>query len=305
LIKQENGRWIVDEDLSTLERELPESVRSLIQRKMDALDDADRRLLAAASVQGGDFDAAMMAAVLQLDEEQVENRLERLEREHALVRFVDEAENPDRSLTLRYRFAHHVYHNAFYESLRATRRVALSRSIAERLVQRRGDQSGENVADIALLFETARDGVRAAEYWNRAAQAAARLYAHEETARLAKRGLALLQNEPNSPERAAAELALQMTYGLAIKTSRGYAVQQVGEAYARARELARQVSDPSRVIPALIGLAAHHVVAGEIRTSYDVSLEMLALFERLGDPNLQMIGEWSAGAALFHLGELQ
>ena len=32
---------------------------------------------------------------------------------------------------------------------------------------------------------------------------------------------------------------------------------------------------------------------------------MLALFERLGDPNLQMIGEWSLGAALFHLGELE
>ncbi len=32
---------------------------------------------------------------------------------------------------------------------------------------------------------------------------------------------------------------------------------------------------------------------------------MLALFERLGDPHLQMIGEWSTGAALFHLGHLE
>ena len=32
---------------------------------------------------------------------------------------------------------------------------------------------------------------------------------------------------------------------------------------------------------------------------------MMALFERLGDPHLQMIGEWSVGAALFHLGALE
>ena len=95
-----------------------------------------------------------------------------------------------------------------------------------------------------------------------------------------------------------------MTYGLAIKTSQGYAVADVGEAYARARELARRVERSGRVIPVLIGLSAHHVVSGEIRTAHEIGLEMLALFERLGDPNLQMIGEWSVGAALFHLGEL-
>ena len=72
----------------------------------------------------------------------------------------------------------------------------------------------------------------------------------------------------------------------------------------RARELCRQVEDPGRAIPVLIGLAAHHIVSGEIETSRDVALEMLDLFNRLGDPNLQMLGEWSLGAALFHLGEL-
>ena len=107
--------------LSAIERELPESIRSLIQRKMDALDDADRRLLGAASVQGMDFDSAIAAARAARTRKR-SNRLDRLEREHALVRFVDEHEARDRTLTLRYRFAHHLYQNAFYESLRGTRR---------------------------------------------------------------------------------------------------------------------------------------------------------------------------------------
>jgi adenylate cyclase len=304
-VRQKDGRWVLADDLLAVERELPESIRSAVQRKVEALDDADRRLLGAASVQGVDFDTALIAAALQLPEEDVEDRLDRLQREHALVRFVDEHEARDRTLTLRYRFAHHLYYSAFYESLRGTRRAALSRAIAERLVQRIGDDVCECAAPLAVLFEAARDYVRAAHYWNRAAQAAARLHAHDETARLARRGLDLLVQEPDSPARVGTELDLQLTYGLALKTGRGYAVPEVGAAYARARALCRQVKDPARVVPVLIGLAAHHVVAGEITTSRDVALEMLQLFEQVGDPNLQMVGNWSLGSALFHLGDLR
>jgi predicted ATPase len=221
------------------------------------------------------------------------------------VKFVDEHDGRDRVLTLRYRFAHHLYYTAFYESLRGTRRVALSRAIAERLVRRTGDEVTEGAAPLAVLFETARDNVRAAHFWNRAAQAAARLYAHDETARLARRGLELLASAPDGPEKAGEELDLQITFAMAIKISRGYAVPEVGAAYARARVLCRQIHDPARVVPVLIGLSAHHLVAGEITTARDVALEMMQLFEHIGDPNLQMLGNWSLGAALFHLGDLQ
>jgi predicted ATPase/GTPase SAR1 family protein len=305
IIQQKENRWVIGDRLSAIARQLPESVRSLIQRKLDALDDIDRRLLSAASVQGMDFDSAIVAGALQLDEEEVETRLDRLERDYALVRFVRELETADRSLTLQYRFAHHMYQNACYDALRATRKAALSRAVAERLVQRYGNQPCECLSQIAIFFEVARDNVRAAEYWNLTAIAAARLYAHDEAARVAQRGLALLEKEPASVARAGAELALQMTYGLAVKTGKGYAVAEVGKAYERARELCRQVEDPSRVIPVLIGLSAHHIVAGEIRTAHGIAVEMMSLFERLGDPHLQMIGEWSLGASKFHLGDLE
>ena len=305
VLRQQDGRWIMEGELSALEHEIPPSVKSLVQRKMDALDPVDRRLLSVACVQGLDFDSALVAVVAGLDQDETEDRLERLEREHAVVQFVAEAEEHNRTLTLRYRFAHHVYHEAFDDALRVTRRASLSRRVAETLVARLGDSPCDCAADVALLFETARESLNAAEYFNRAAQAAARLYAHDETTRLAQRGLALLAAEPDSPRKAAIELDLQITYGLAVKTGQGYAVAEVGRAYARARELCRLVDDPKRVIPVLIGLSAHHIVSGEIETSREIGTEMLALFDRLGDPNLQMLGNWSLGVALFHLGELE
>ena len=301
---QQDGGWIMDGDLAAVERELPQSVRSLVQRKLEALDEPDRRLLGAASVQGVDFDTAVIAGALGLDDEDVEVRLERIEREHAIVRFADEGETSDRGLTLKYRFSHQVYQHALYESLRVTRRAAFARAIAGELVKRMPDTLCECAANVALLYETARENLKAADYFNHAARAVARLHAHAESARLAQRGLALLASEAPGPERDAVELSLQMTYGLAAKTGVGYGVPEVGAAYARARELCRQVNDPALVVPVLIGLSAHHIVSGEIETSRDVAVEMLELFNRIGDPNLQMLGEWAYGAATFHLGEL-
>jgi tetratricopeptide (TPR) repeat protein len=308
LLREYAGHWSLVGSVADVQHELPVSVRSMVQRKIDALDPLDRQLLGAASVQGVDFDTATLAAALARPDDEIEQRCERLEREHALVRFTGEWEYPDRTLTLRYRFDHHVYHRAFHESLRITRRVALSKALAAVLVERLADRANEKAADLAMLFETARQGVRAAGFFNAAAVAASRLHAHAEARRLAERGLTALEREPvtdaSAHTRAAAEVALRMSLGLAIKTSCGYAVPEVGRAYARARELCRTLEDPGHVVPTLIGLAAHYAGAGDIESSRDVGVEMLGLFERLGDPHLQMLGEWSLGAALFHLGEL-
>ena len=253
---------------------------------------------------GLDFDTALIAAALQLPKKRSRIGSTGCSASMRWCGSSTSARARDRSLTLRYRFAHHLYHSAFYESLRGTRRAALSRAIAERLVQRIGDDVCDCAAPLAVLFETARDYVRAAHYWNRAAQAAARLHAHDETARLARRGLALLVQEPDSPARPGTELDLQLTYGLALKTGRGYAVPG-GRRGLRARTRALPAGQgPGRVVPVLIGLAAHHVVAGEITLARRRARDAPAV--RAGRrSNLQMMGNWSLGAALFHLGDLR
>jgi len=60
LTKQE-GRWTSSQAVPDIARSLPESVRSMIQRKIDGLEEDDRRLLLTASVQGYEFDAAVVA----------------------------------------------------------------------------------------------------------------------------------------------------------------------------------------------------------------------------------------------------
>src|SRR5262249_8056483 len=134
VLTQDQGRWVLARSLPDLERELPESVRNMIERKIAQLSDEDRRLLVAASVQGSGFEAAVVARALALGAAEVEEQLERLERVHAFIRLVGEYEFPDRTLTLRYHFVHVLYQNALYASLRPTRRASLSAAVAQALI---------------------------------------------------------------------------------------------------------------------------------------------------------------------------
>src|SRR5262249_12070214 len=149
--------------LPELQRELPESVRSTIERKVAQLGEEDRRLLVAASVQGSEFEAAVVSRALALDAADVEERLEGRGRGHAFVRLVGEHEFPDRTLTLRYRFVHVLYQNALYGSLRPTRRASLSAAVAQAVVGYYGEKSVAVAGELALLWEAAREFTRAAD----------------------------------------------------------------------------------------------------------------------------------------------
>ena len=163
LVQDAGGRWVVEGSLAAIGRDLPESVRGMIERKIAQLPDDDRALLTAASVQGHEFDSTVVAQVLAIDPLHVEERLEVLERVHRFVRFIEEGECPDRTVTLRYRFVHVLYQNALYAQLRATRKVTLSSTVAETLLRLHGARHQEIASELAALFEAARDFARAAE----------------------------------------------------------------------------------------------------------------------------------------------
>src|ERR1043165_7670523 len=113
----QDGRWKLAQTSPDFQKELPVSVRSLIHSQIDRLNEADRRLLSAGSVQGYEFDAAIAAGVLARGAAEVEERLELLDRVHGLVRLVREHELPDGTVTLRYRFVHVLYQNALYAAV--------------------------------------------------------------------------------------------------------------------------------------------------------------------------------------------
>ena len=190
IIAEKQGAWTLVGSLVDIQSDLPESVRSMIQRKIDRLSDADRHLLMAASVQGQEFESSVVAKVLDLDAAEVEERLETLDRVHAFVRSMGEHEFPDSTLTLRYAFVHTLYQNALYSAVTASRRISWSAAVAQALLDHYGDRSAEIAADLALLYEASREFSRAAEYFIAAGTNAASVAANQEAIGLFKRAIA-------------------------------------------------------------------------------------------------------------------
>jgi serine/threonine protein kinase/predicted ATPase len=284
IAQDSNGRWALLGSLDAIGAELPESVRAMIDRKIAQLGEDDRVLLTAASVQGYEFDSAVVAQVLSRDQAEVEERMEILERVHRFVVLVDERELPDGTLTARYRFVHVLYQNALYGQLRATRRVALSAAVAETLTRIHGGRDAEIATELAALYEAARNNLRAAHYCRIATQHAAQLFASREVLVLARRGLALLEGLPPTPERQETELGLLISLGNAFIAVRGYSSDEVLETYTRALAVCEQLGETEDRAAVLYGFTAFHLVSGRHPKALSRARELLAFTERLQHP---------------------
>ena len=208
-----DGRWTLDGSLSDDDIETPQGVRSIISKKLDALDEDARRALQYASVGGEEFLSTVLARLLGIDDLELEERLDRLDKVDRLIDTVGEEELPDGELTIRYRFCHALYQNVLYEGLVSKRRVRLHQQIGERLLEHYGDQAPRIAAPLATHFERGRDFARAIDYLIQAGDNAGQAYANAEAEALYSRALELLSRlDPDA--QVAKEMAVRQKRGL-------------------------------------------------------------------------------------------
>lgn len=189
LISHEGDCWRLARPLAEIESTLPDSVRGMIARKTGRLSENHRRLLESASIQGLEFDSAVLAGILDINVGEIEDSLQFLEERHRIIRFIHQHEFPDSTLTLRYAFSHALYQESLYIAIRPTRRVDLSGHTAAVLMRHWGQSSSEIAAQIAQLFEAAREWERASEWFCIAAARAAGLAAYREASELSTRAV--------------------------------------------------------------------------------------------------------------------
>jgi predicted ATPase len=200
------------------------------------------------------------------------------------VRLVGERAFPDGTPTVRYRFVHVLYQNALYAALQPTRKAAWSAAVAQALLAHSGEKSTGLAAELAVLFEAARDPEHAADNYLLAAENAARLFAHHEAVALARRGLALLQTRPDTPERARRELPLQMILGMQLQVTHGYAAPEAERTYARARVLCEQMQEAPPLFPVLWGSWLFYKVHSELGKARELAEQLFNLAQSAQDP---------------------
>jgi len=297
--------WRLAQSLPDLIRNIPQSVSSVIEQKIDQLSERDREVLTAAAVQGHEFDSAVLAQALRADSVEIEEILDRLERAHALLKRVGEDELSGGALTVRYRFVHVLYQDALYASLPPTRRGALSATLAQALEALYDSRRSSIASRLAFLYEAAREPDRASDYFLLAAQNAARMFANQEATSLSRRGLALLGKVPETPERTRKELDLQVTLAFSLLWTLGYASPETGASMTRARELCEALGDTASLFPVVWGLWHYYAIGKTDLKSADNAAEHLwSISRNLNDPALILGAHVSSAFTLQHLGEL-
>jgi predicted ATPase/DNA-binding winged helix-turn-helix (wHTH) protein len=303
LIVEHEDCWELAVKIEKVELGVPESIKQMIEKQFDHLDEEEQRILEGASVAGVEFSALALASGLADEPATVEALCDELTRQCSFLEERGVQELPNGEVVSRYGFIHALYQNVLYERVSVSRRVQLHRRIADRGEEVYGERAREIAAEFAMHYERGANYKQAVKYLRLAADNAMRRFAYREAVVLARRGLELLQKLPDTRERAESELCLQLTLGVPLIATEGYAAPDVGSVYLRARELCQQLGDTADVSEVLWGLWTFHTLRADLATARKIAQEYLCLSERLHYPGLAMRGHWAMEITYMHLGE--
>ena len=298
-----SASWELRDGWRAVAMEVPEGIRPMIDKQIDRLNSQEQRLLEGASVAGLEFSSSAVAAALEVEVVRAEECCEGLARRHSFLQAAGVSEWPDGTVAARYRFRHELYHNAIYQRTAAARRRQLHQRIGERLEAAYAERAGEVAAELAMHFEQARDLGRAVRYLQQAAVNASRVFAYQEAAVLARRGLELIARLPDGPERGRQELVLQLTLGHVYTASKGYTAPETEQCYSRSRELAKQLGEPRLLFVATFGLVCYYIVGEHLSEARKCSQELLEIARVMSDPMLLMGPHFALGITLEGSGE--
>jgi DNA-binding winged helix-turn-helix (wHTH) protein/predicted ATPase len=302
LIVEHEGRWQLQVELAEIELGVPESVRHLIEKQIERLSAEDQRVLEAASVVGMECSAVAMAAALDGDLVEVEERCEALSKRDQFLSPPVLVELPDGTITSRFKFNHVLYLNVLYNRISLTRRSQMHSRISKCGEKIYGDRVGEIASELAVHFDQGRDWLRAVKYHLLAAENAARRSANYEAVALSRRGLELIKLLPESAERARQEIRLRLILGASLMTIKGSAAQEVEDVYLPARELCEQQGESLQLFKVLWSLRLFYMFRGEMEISHEIAERLARQAESLNDAALMVEAHRALGSSLINLG---
>ena len=130
LLSKTDSAWQLHAPLYTIEFEVPETLREMIEARIARLSTDEQRLLEAASIVGVQFDPSFCAIAAQLDPEHTEELCQALAQRHGVLRPA-RGDAPSRDHPRRYEFAHAMYREVLYRRQLPVRRAVLASKVEQ------------------------------------------------------------------------------------------------------------------------------------------------------------------------------
>jgi predicted ATPase len=203
-----------------------------------------------------------------------------------------------------YMFKHALVQDAAYASLLNRTRQRHHQRAAQVLETHFPETVETEPELVAHHYTEAGRHEQAVAYWQQAGQRALERSANAEAVSHLTRGLEVLMEQADTPERARRELALHIALGGPLIATKGYASPEIARSTSRARELVNQVGDIEQRFAVLYRQWVYHFVTPDYQTARTLGEEFLNHAERQGDPALILMGHRILGVTQFSLGEL-
>jgi class 3 adenylate cyclase/tetratricopeptide (TPR) repeat protein len=305
LVARSDGVPLFAEELTSLvtdaagrfgQSEVPATLQDLLTARLDRLGPA-RRIAQIGAAIGREFSYRLLEAIAGSTVPDLGAALARLTDAELLYA---RGFPPDAT----YVFKHALIRDAAYGTLLKTRRRELHGAIAHALAERFPDAAEAMPELLAHHFTEAKELETAWRQWQRAGELAVARSALLEAAGHFTTALALLRTLPDAPGRVQQALNLEVLLGQALAATKGYGARDVTDAFARARELARQAGGTPELLSVLFGLWTSIAGQGEFGVARTLADELLEVAKGAGMRAEMVWGHLAHGVNHYSLGDL-
>ncbi len=277
--------------------EIPQTLEASLLSRFDRLGEAKEIAQAAAAI-GREFEAGLLATVAEVEEERLAELMEGCVASGLMRRRGTKHKTS-------YAFKHALVQAVAYKTLLRGRRRELHVRIAGAL---KADYPGVAMSQPEILAHHLTEGelfVEAIHFWRTAGDLATQRSAAVEAASHYGQALELIRKVEPTRELRQKELETLLRYASALRTTKGHGNVLTGDTCSRALDLARELGERQRLLPALNGLYSFHLVRGEHAAAAVAARELLQVARAQSDDAYEMIGSRAVGVVLLHVGRLQ
>jgi DNA-binding winged helix-turn-helix (wHTH) protein/tetratricopeptide (TPR) repeat protein len=295
------------DDVVQVTREVPESLKGMIERTLQALNPDAQQLLRISALYGNEFESGIVATVTGRNAADVEEHLQTLAHVHGLITIVREHALPDGTFSLRCRFVHVLYQNALFISTMPSRRADWAHQIAESLERSYAAKTELIASELAVLFEIARDFRKASQYFLSASRTASGRFAYREARDFARRGLECLRMAPLGTNENATRLEVELMFALfmPLASIQGYGSSEVESVLERLLQLCESSADTAIMAAVLSATWILRMVRGECIAAKDAGSRLISLARSARDDILLLNGHSQVEIACHHMGEFR
>ena len=277
--------------------EMPESVKAVINERVERLGKDAVELLRMASVIGREFPFRVLEEFAGKQEEELIGVMDHCERCGLIHSSSGLGEE-------KYAFTHDLLQEALYETIGPGRRRRCHLRIAQVIEKLYASRLEDRYESLAYHFREGNDLEKAVIYSHRAGVKAASHCAYREAVLYFEQALCALEHLPEGRQKLEQAIAIRVDLGPALIAIGSYLAPEVEENYIQAEKLCERLGESAQLFPVLWTLSRIRNWRGELLAARQLAEQLLSLARREQDSLRLLEAHHTLWAISLDIGEL-